>query len=157
MRKAFTVFCRGEEDGALERKAARNYLVIPNNKRVYLILPDGMEERQVLELCGEILEMEDSDLIVYVFVQRGGALADMLRKAFPDRWAIQPIVIGSKANKFIYAADVVLTKARFLSASHTSETEDLGQWNILRSENLHDIILNAIENVASGKKRREHT
>ena len=157
MRNAFTVFCRGEEHGAVERKAARNYLVIPNNKRVYLILPDGLEERQVLELCGEILAMEDKDLIVYVFVQRGDALADSLREAFPDRWAIQPVVIGSKANQFIYAADVVLTKAGILSASNTRGTEDLGQWNILRSENLHELIRKAIETVMSGKQREEHS
>ena len=155
MKERITIFCRGEEDGGVERKSARNFLVIPKAKRVYLILPDGMATQQVLWLCREILSKEEEEPIVYVFVERGDALSDRLREEFRGQWAIQPIVIGSKATQFGYAADVILTRAGILSTAGLPGAEDLGKWRILRSGNFREVILNVTEILKSMTKQEE--
>ena len=112
MSQIITITCN--EAGGMERKIARNYLVIPQNRRVYLIAPGAAGSREVLALCREILNREGENVTVYVYVNRGGELPLILKHRFVGEDRIRPVIVGKGTEQFLKAADVVLTRSKVL-------------------------------------------
>ena len=52
------------------KAAARNYLVIPRDRRIYLIIPDGLRAEDIAHLCKELSQSEREDHAVYIPTKR---------------------------------------------------------------------------------------
>ena len=61
----------------LGKWAARNYLFIPQNKRVYLVLTGGMGYDEVTGICSEMLDAEDEDFLLYILLPRDSEIGGM--------------------------------------------------------------------------------
>ena len=94
----------------LGKWAARNYLVIPQDKRVYLFLAAGMSYENVRDICAGMLEAEDGSFILYVLLERDSEIRDRLGAKFAAEDSIRMITLTKKLNIYMQGADVVLTK-----------------------------------------------
>ncbi|MBP1586817.1 MAG: hypothetical protein ILO53_00240 [Clostridia bacterium] len=94
-----------------QRHVARDYLVIPQNRRVYIISRGDASDREIINICNDIVATENHDFVVYVLVPRDGELKEALRNAFPGNSSVRPVVAGRKTEVYLNAADVILTKA----------------------------------------------
>ena len=112
--KMIFINCKTAE-GSVERKAARDYLVIPQTKRVYIVTPGEATEKDVTGICRDILRTETENFVVYVLTPRGSGLPEALKENFSGEPAVRPVVIGKKTEMYLKAADVILTKASILT------------------------------------------
>lgn len=94
----------------LGKWAARNYLVIPQDKRVYLFLAGGMSYEQVRDICVEMLSAEDKSFLLYVLLPRDSEIRDQLSDKFSADDSIRVITLTKKLNIYMEGADVVLTR-----------------------------------------------
>lgn len=94
----------------LGKAAARNYLVIPGNKRVYLLISDGLELEVIEELCSELDKTEKNDYVMYIPTERNGAIRDELINYAEGNSHIQIITYTKKLNLYVESADALLLK-----------------------------------------------
>lgn len=94
----------------LGRWAARNYLVIPQDERVYLFLAGGMPFEEVRDICVEMLSAEDGHFLLYVFLPRDSEIRERLEQTFHGESSIRLITLTKRLNIYMEGADVVLTK-----------------------------------------------
>lgn len=92
------------------RRAARNYLVIPQDKRVYLLISDGLRYEEVRDICAEMLGKESSDFLLYILVQRDSDIKALIEQKFRGESSIRVITVTKKINIYMEGADVVLTR-----------------------------------------------
>ena len=94
----------------LGRRGARNYLVIPQDKRVYLLLAGGMRFEEVRDICVGMLEAEDTDFLLYVLLPRDSDIKERLAQKFRDASGICVITLTKHLNIYMEGADAVLTR-----------------------------------------------
>ena len=93
------------------KAAARNYLVVPQKKRIYLIHCHGLSTGNVEDLCDGLLRDEGSDFSVWLLVGRDGDKRDNLLTYYAENPAVQVITYTEKVNVYMEAADVMLSKS----------------------------------------------
>lgn len=93
-----------------DKKAARNYLVIPENRRVYLLLSDGISYEEIRDVCDELLRTENENFLFYVFVSRGCEKGELLKRRYQTEERVQIITLNKKLSVYMESADVILTK-----------------------------------------------
>lgn len=94
----------------LSKKDARNYLFIPEDKRVYLLLSEDMPYAQVCAACDELIRTESGDYIVYVCVERDSAAGNRLKNDYRGDPHIAVITTNRKMNILMGSADVALAQ-----------------------------------------------
>ena len=94
----------------LGKYGARNYLVIPQEKRVYLFLAGGMGFEEVRDICLEMLGAEDEDFLLYVLLPRDSEIREKLGQLFAQENSIRVITLTKRLNIYMEGADVVMTK-----------------------------------------------
>ena len=94
----------------LGKWAARNYLVIPQDKRVYLFLAAGMRFEEVRDICVEMLSAEDESFLMYVLLPRDSEIKERLEQKFRSEDSIRMITLTKRLNIYMEGADVVLTR-----------------------------------------------
>ena len=94
----------------LGKRAARNYLVIPQNRKVYLLLASGMSAGSAEEICDGLIKTETGDFSVYCLVGRESETKDALLQKYRNNSKIQVITFTEKINIYMEAADVVLSQ-----------------------------------------------
>ncbi len=92
------------------KMAARNYLVIPRSKRVYLLMSDGLSGDYIIRLCEELKKSEQHDYLVYIPTVRYSEIKDKLMKYSVKDPHIRVITYTQKLNLYIESADVMLLK-----------------------------------------------
>ena len=110
------VFCTGIPLGDrfsihAERGAARNYLVIPETKKVILVMTGGMSYSSVTGICDELLHGTDSGYAVYVIAGRNSDMKDSIDKRYSANPRIQGVTYTEKVNLYMNAADVMISRA----------------------------------------------
>ena len=100
----------------LGKYSARNYLVIPQEKRVYLFLAGGMGYKEVRDICLEMLSAEDEDFLLYVLLPRDSDIREKLSQLFYRESSIRVITLTKRLNIYMEGADVVMTKPRALES-----------------------------------------
>lgn len=93
----------------LGKWAARNYLFIPQNKRVYLVLTGGMGYDEVTGICSEMLDAEDEDFLLYILLPRDSEIRDRLEQKYKGRDSIRVIALTRHLNIYMEGADAVLS------------------------------------------------
>jgi len=114
MKNKLVVINYDKKKGEPRKKAARNYLVIPQSKRVYLIMSKELDKDTIFEMCDEIISTETRPYMVYIYVRRESNLFDLLKERYGELTQIQPVIIGKKTEMYINAADIILTKTTLL-------------------------------------------
>lgn len=99
------------------RKAARNTLIIPEIRRVYLVMSGGMGSGALQSIGDLFLKKEKGDFMVYIMVGRNGDLGDKLRERYKSNPRVQIVTYTSKVHLFMQAADVVVSKPGGLSST----------------------------------------
>ena len=94
----------------LGKWAARNYLVIPQDKRVYLFLAAGMRFEEVRDICVEMLNTEDEGFLMYVLLPRDSEIKERLEQKFRSQDSIRMITLTKRLNLYMEGADVVLSR-----------------------------------------------
>jgi len=96
----------------LGKWAARNYLVIPQDKRVYLVLTGGMGYDEVTGICTEMLGAEEEDFLLYLLLLRDSDIRDRLQQKYKGADCIRIITLTKNLNIYMEGADVVLSRPR---------------------------------------------
>ncbi len=94
----------------LGKRGARNYLVIPQDQRVYLFLAGGMRFEEVRDICVGMLDAEDGGFLLYVLLPRDSEIKEQLTQKFRGSHSIRVITVTKSLNIYMEGADVVLTK-----------------------------------------------
>lgn len=92
------------------KAAARNYLVIPKKRRIYLLIPEGLSCDDIERLCDELSDTESEDYTIYIPTARESPVRERLRRYSADNSHIQIITYTSKMNLYIESADAMLMK-----------------------------------------------
>lgn len=92
------------------KAAARNYLVIPRQRRVYLLLAEGLSETNIRRLCQELAESETNDYVFYIPTPRCSEIRDRLMRFASGDPHIQIITYTQKLNVYIQSADAILLR-----------------------------------------------
>lgn len=101
-----------------DKSAARNYLVIPQTKRVYLVMTGGEGGADVMSLCDEFLLEGDGE--AYVLVGRNSVLMNQMLEKYGLDSHIHAITYTEKVNLYMRAADAVITKPGGLSSTEAA-------------------------------------
>ena len=102
------------------KAAARNYLVIPRNRRVYLLIPEGLELKDVERLCEELGRSEKEDYVLYIPTPRCSVLRDKLVEYSAGNSSIRIITYTRQLNLYIESADAMLLKPDSLMSTEAA-------------------------------------
>lgn len=92
------------------KAAARNYLVIPDDRKVYLFMTGGVSFENIRSLLDELLRSEDDDFVAFVLVSRGGDMKERLEQRYRENDRIRVITFTKKVSVYLECADVVLAE-----------------------------------------------
>ncbi len=92
------------------KAAARNYLVIPRNRHIYLLIPDGLAYETIIRLCEELSEAEQEDFALYIPTPRCSTIRDQLIDYAERNSHIRIITYTTKLNLYLESADAMLLK-----------------------------------------------
>ena len=92
-----------------ERVSAREYLLIPLSKTVYVVLTEGASPRAVVSICESVAGSVSGDFSIYVCCSRESGIGDVVREHFGENSPVRPIVIGNKTGMYVSAADVIFS------------------------------------------------
>lgn len=102
------------------RKAARNYLMIPEDRRVYLVMSGGIGVSGLGELCDALSRAESGAYTAYVLTGRNSDMQETLQKRYGGDRHIQVITFTEKVNMYMEAANVLLSKPGGLSSTEAA-------------------------------------
>ena len=92
------------------KKAARNYLAIDENTRVYMLLSQGIGYEEIRDVCDEMLKVEKEGFLFYVFVDRGSEKGELLKRRYQNNKSVQIITVNKRMDIYMESADVILTR-----------------------------------------------
>ncbi len=107
-------------DRRLDKATARNRLVIPPKRKIYLLLFGGMNRSIIEGICDEFLAQEKDDFAAYLPVRRNSDLRDDLKKKYCLDPHIHVIAYTEQQNVLMDAADVILTRPFGTQSTETS-------------------------------------
>ena len=102
------------------KAAARNYLVIPKNKRVYLLIPDGLEVNDITRLCEELSRIEKEDYLLYIPTPRCSIIRDKLMEYAAGSSTVRIITYTRRLSLYIESADAMLLKPDSLTSTEAA-------------------------------------
>ena len=102
------------------KAAARNYLVIPKNKRVYLLIPDGLEAADITRLCEELSRTEREEYLLYIPTPRCSVIRDKLMDYAEGSSNVRIITYTRRLNLYIESADAMLLKPDSLTSTEAA-------------------------------------
>lgn len=91
------------------RETARNYLVIPKKKQIYMLNSSGIGRKMISEMC-ERLTAPGGDCTVYIAARRDDETFERLQADHSGNPRVQVIAYTQKINVYLKAADVVFAK-----------------------------------------------
>lgn len=92
------------------KAAARNYLVIPKKRRIYLLIPEGLLPDEIERLCEELSQTESEDYSIYIPTSRDSSIRERLLRYSAGNRHVQIITYSSKMNLYLQSADAMLMK-----------------------------------------------
>ena len=104
------------------KAAARNYLVIPRDRRIYLIIPDGLRAEDIAHLCKELSQSEREDHAVYIPTKRSSPDRDRLIELIGNDPHIRLITYTKQLNLYIESADAILLRPDSLTSTEAAVT-----------------------------------
>ena len=106
----------------IQKKQARNHLVIPSDKKMYLIMTGGMGCGNILELCNGLLKNPDKNIIIYVLCGKNDSLKQKIDQLHQTDARVQAVVFTKEVSIYMKAADVLLSKSGGISSTEAAVT-----------------------------------
>ena len=103
-----------------EKNAARNYLVLPKEKKIYLLMSGGVGCEYVQDLCDALCRAEAGDFSVCVLAGRNEEMRDRLQDRYHGDPRVRIITFTKQVNVYMKAADVMLSKPGGLSSTEAA-------------------------------------
>ncbi len=91
------------------REAARNFLVIPKEKTVYLLFAEGLGSAKVAKFLASLYRLDPDGNVVYVITGRSAALDDGIREAVRTSPNARRTAYNDRINVYMEAADVIIS------------------------------------------------
>ena len=104
----------------LSRDEARDYLAIPKDIPVFLIMTGGVGSGNAAAICDRLLETEKTDFLAYVFVGRNNDLKEALEKRYHENRQIRIVAFTEDINIYMNAADVLISKAGGITSTEAA-------------------------------------
>ena len=104
----------------ISKEQARNYLSIPQNKKIALIMTGGIGSGDAVTLCRELCDRMDDETLVYVLCGRNIELKEKIRKKFDQGSRVEAISFTKKVNLYMKASDVLISKPGGISSSEAA-------------------------------------
>lgn len=104
----------------LSRQQARNYLALPQDQKVILIMTGGIGGGNAAALCRELRRRADGDTLVFVLCGRNSELKERIGEEFGGTPQIQAVTFTKKVSLYMKAADVLLSKPGGISSSEAA-------------------------------------
>lgn len=104
----------------MTKEEARNYLVIPTDRQMYLIMTGGLGCGNVIDLCKEILKSTGAHASIYVLAGRNNDLHEEIQKRFFGDERIQTVTFTQRVNIYMNAADVLISKPGGISSTEAA-------------------------------------
>ena len=101
----------------MEKAAARNYLAIPQNQDVFLIMSGGIGVGNAGAICDEILRRHSGAFTVYILVGRNSDLKQTLDEKYAGNEHVRIVTFTKKVNVYMNAADVMISKPGGLTST----------------------------------------
>ncbi len=102
------------------KAAARNYLVIPKKRRIYLLIPDGLSSEDISYICKELADSEQEDYAVYIPTKRSSPVRDTLMRILGSDQHIKLITYTKQLNLYIESADAILLRPDSLTSTEAA-------------------------------------
>ena len=104
----------------MEKAAARNYLAIPQNQDVFLIMSGGIGVGNAGAICDEILRRHSGAFTVYIFVGHNSDLKQTLEEKYAGNEHVRIVTFTKKVNVYMNAADVMISKPGGLTSTEAA-------------------------------------
>ena len=104
----------------MEKAAARNYLAIPQNQDVFLIMSGGIGVGNAGAICDEILRRHSGAYTVYILVGRNSDLKQTLDEKYAGNEHVRIVTFTKKVNVYMNAADVMISKPGGLTSTEAA-------------------------------------
>lgn len=104
----------------IPKEGARNYLVIPQDAEMYLIMLGGIGCGNVLSLCDELLKNRNDAIIIYILAGRNSELMNKANDKYQSDHRVQAVAFTEKVNIYMCAADVVISKPGGISSTEAA-------------------------------------
>ena len=105
----------------MDKAAARNYLAIPQQQDVFLVMSGGIGVGNAGAICDEILLRHDSGAFtVYILVGRNSDLKRTLEEKYAGNEHVRIVTFTKKVNVYMNAADVMLSKPGGLTSTEAA-------------------------------------
>jgi len=104
------------------KAAARNYLVIPKNRRIYLLIPEGLTYEVIIRLSEELSKAEKEDYVLYIPTARSSLYRDKLMEYAAGQEHIRIITYTKQLNLYLESADAMLLKPDALFSTEAAVT-----------------------------------
>lgn len=102
------------------KAAARNYLVIPKSRRIYLLIADGLTPDTILRLCEELAVAETEDYVLYIPTARSSPIRDKLVQYSGKDAHVRIITYTKQLHLYIESADAMLLKPDTLTSTEAA-------------------------------------
>ena len=104
----------------MEKAAARNYLAIPQNQDVFLVMSGGIGVGNAGAICDEILRRHSGAFTVYILVGRNSDLKQTLDEKYAGNEHVRIVTFTKKVNVYMNAADVMISKPGGLTSTEAA-------------------------------------
>lgn len=105
----------------MDKAAARNYLAIPQQQDVFLVMSGGIGVGNAGAICDEILLRHDGGAFtVYILVGRNSDLKQTLEEKYAGNEHVRIVTFTKKVNVYMNAADVMISKPGGLTSTEAA-------------------------------------
>lgn len=105
----------------MDKAAARNYLAIPQQQNVFLVMSGGIGVGNAGAICDEILLRHDGGAFtVYILVGRNSDLKQTLEEKYAGNEHVRIVTFTKKVNVYMNAADVMISKPGGLTSTEAA-------------------------------------
>lgn len=104
----------------MDRDAARDYLAIPKDADVFLIMTGGVGSGNAAAICDRLLKHRKNEFLAYVFVGRNEEMKETVEKLYHDDPKIRAVAFTEDINIYMNAADVLISKAGGITSTEAA-------------------------------------
>lgn len=105
----------------MDKAAARNYLAIPQQQDVFLVMSGGIGVGNAGAICDEILRQHGGGTFtVYILVGRNSDLKRTLEEKYAGNEHVRIVTFTKKVNIYMNAADVMISKPGGLTSTEAA-------------------------------------
>ena len=104
----------------MPQSEAREYLDLPQDKKMLLVMTGGVGCEPMLKLCDKVVEAAGGEAFACVMVGKNEDLRQKIEGRYGKNGAVRAIPFTTEVNLYMKAADVLITKPGGLSSTEAA-------------------------------------